>query len=123
MQSGQSANFQHMLDEKAKHIAFIIAQAKARGVKTLEPTAQAEKEGVDTIVKLAVGRQPFLRECTPGYYNNEGGELDMRIARNNQYWRGPMAYIRPPRPLAGFDGTPARVWKPTLTSMPALASD
>ena len=94
MQSGQSANFQHMLDEKAKHIAFIVAEAKARGVKSLEPTAQAEKEWVDTIVKLAAGRQPFLRECTPGYYNNEGGELDLRTARNNQYWRGPMTYVR-----------------------------
>jgi len=94
IQSGQSANFQHMLDEKAKHIAFIIAEARARGINTLEPTAEAEKEWVDTIVKLAVGRQPFLKECTPGYYNNEGGELDLKIARNNQYWRGPMAYVR-----------------------------
>ena len=49
---------------------------------------------MNTIVKLAVGRQPFLQECTPGYYNNEGGELDMRVARNNQYWRGPIAFIR-----------------------------
>jgi len=94
MQSGQSANFQHMLDEKAKHIAYIISEAGKRGIRTLEPTPEAEKDWVDTIVKLAVGREPFLRECTPGYYNNEGGELDMRIAKNNQYWRGPMAFIR-----------------------------
>jgi cyclohexanone monooxygenase len=94
MQSGQSANFQHMLDEKAKHIAFIIAEAGRRGVKALEPTAEAEADWVDTIVKLAVARQPFLQECTPGYYNNEGGKLDLRIAKNNQYWRGPMAFVR-----------------------------
>ncbi len=94
IQSGQSANFQHMLDEKAKHIAFIIAEALAGGVKTLEPAAQAEQDWVDTIVKLAVTRRPFLEACTPGYYNNEGRELDMRIARNNPYWRGPMAYVR-----------------------------
>jgi cyclohexanone monooxygenase len=94
LQSGQSANFQHILDEKAKHIAHIIAQARTRGIKALEPTAEAEQDWVDTIVKLAVGRQPFLQECTPGYYNNEGGELDMRVARNNQYWRGPIAFIR-----------------------------
>ena len=94
LQSGQSANFQHILDEKAKHIAHIIAQARERGIKTLEPTAEAEQDWVNTIVKLAVGRQPFLQECTPGYYNNEGGELDMRVARNNQYWRGPIAFIR-----------------------------
>ena len=94
MQSGQSANFQHMLDVKAKHIAYIVSEAGKRGVKTMEPNVAAEKEWVDTIVKLAVGRQPFLMECTPGYYNNEGGELDMRIAKNNQYWRGPMSFVR-----------------------------
>ncbi len=90
LQSGQSANFQHMLDEKARHIAFILREAGARGIRTMEPSAEAEKEWVDTIVKLAVGRRAFLSECTPGYYNNEGGELDMRVAKNNQYWRGPV---------------------------------
>jgi cyclohexanone monooxygenase len=94
IQSGQSANFQHMLDEKAGHIAFIIARARELGISALEPTAEAQQDWTDTIVKLAVTRQPFLRECTPGYYNNEGGELDLKVARNNQYWRGPMAYQR-----------------------------
>ena len=94
MQSGQSANFQHMLDVKSQHIAYVLGEAKARGVKALEPSAEAEQEWVDTIVKLAIGRRTFLSECTPGYYNNEGGELDMRVAKNNQYWRGPMVYVR-----------------------------
>ncbi len=94
MQSGQSVNFQHMLDVKSKHIAYILSEAEARGVKALEPSAEAEQEWVDTIVKLAIGRRAFLSECTPGYYNNEGGELDMRVAKNNQYWRGPNVYIR-----------------------------
>jgi cyclohexanone monooxygenase len=94
MQSGQSANFQHMLDVKSQHIAYVLSEAKARGVKALEPSAEAEKDWVDTIVKLAVGRRAFLSECTPGYYNNEGGALDLRVAKNNQYWRGPMVYVR-----------------------------
>jgi len=94
MQSGQSANFQHMLDVKTRHIAGIVRDANAAGVKTLEPTAEAEKEWVDMIVKLAIGRRAFLSECTPGYYNNEGGALDMRIAKNNQYWRGPVQFVR-----------------------------
>lgn len=94
MQSGQSANFQHMLDVKSQHIAYVLSEAKARGVKALEPSAEAEQDWVDTIVKLAVGRRAFLSECTPGYYNNEGGALDLRVAKNNQYWRGPMVYVR-----------------------------
>jgi cyclohexanone monooxygenase len=60
MQSGQSANFQHMLDVKTRHIAGIVRAANAAGIRTLEPTAEAEKEWVDTIVRLAVGRRAFL---------------------------------------------------------------
>lgn len=54
----------------------------------------AEEARVDAIVKLAVGREPFPRECTPGSHNNEGREPDMRVAKTNQYWRGPMTFIR-----------------------------
>jgi cyclohexanone monooxygenase len=94
MQSGQSANFQHMLDEKARHIAYVLGEMKARGVRSFEPSAQAEQAWVDTVVKYAIGRRAYLSECTPGYYNNEGGELDMRVAKNNQYWRGPVVFVK-----------------------------
>ena len=94
IQSGQSANFQHMLDVKAQHIAFIIAQARARAVRGVEPTEEAEADWVATIVKFAQSRKAYLAECTPGYYNNEGAELDDRVVRNNQYWRGPVAFSK-----------------------------
>ena len=92
-QSGQSANFQHMLDEQSHHIAYVLSQARTRGARTIEAGAQAEGAWVDTIVQLARTRQKFLLECTPGYYNNEG-RPDARMERNSQYWRGPMAFIR-----------------------------
>ena len=60
----------------------------------MQPTAEAEADWVDTIVKLSVMRERFLEECTPGYYNNEGGELDLRTAKNNQYWRGPVTFVK-----------------------------
>jgi cyclohexanone monooxygenase len=66
----------------------------AQGVRTFEPSEEAEREWVDTVVRLAIGRRAFLAECTPGYYNNEGGELDARIAKNNQYWRGPVQFVK-----------------------------
>ncbi len=92
-QSGQSANFQHMLDEQSRHIGHILGEVKARGVRTLEASAEAEEKWVDTIVKLARTRHDFLAACTPGYYNNEGNP-DARTERNNQFWRGPMVFIR-----------------------------
>ncbi len=92
-QSGQSANFQHMLDEQSRHIAYIMKEAKARKLRTLEASAEAEADWVETIVRLSRARQPFLNECTPGYYNNEG-KPNERTARNSQFWRGPMVFIR-----------------------------
>jgi len=92
-QSGQSANFQHMLDEQSRHIGHIMGEVKARRVNTLEASADAEAAWVDTIVKLARGRRDFLAACTPGYYNNEGAP-DARTERNSQFWRGPMVFIR-----------------------------
>jgi cyclohexanone monooxygenase len=92
-QSGQSANFQHMLDEQSRHIAYVMQALKARDARTVEADEQAEAQWVDTIVTLARTRQAFLNECTPGYYNNEG-KPDARMERNSQYWRGPMAFIR-----------------------------
>ena len=92
-QSGQSANFQHMLDEQSRHIGHILGEVKARRVCTLEASADAEAKWVDTIVKLARTRHDFLAACTPGYYNNEGNP-DARTERNNQFWRGPMVFIR-----------------------------
>ena len=92
-QSGQSANFQHMLDEQSRHIAHILGEVQARGLRTLEASAQAEADWVATILKYARGRRTFLAECTPGYYNNEG-QPDERSERNSQFWRGPTAFIR-----------------------------
>ncbi|MEN9316746.1 MAG: hypothetical protein RIS35_3139 [Pseudomonadota bacterium] len=92
-QSGQSANFQHMLDEQSHHIAYVLGKAAERGARTIEASADAEARWVETIVQLARTRQKFLLECTPGYYNNEG-RPNARMERNSQYWRGPMAFIR-----------------------------
>ncbi len=93
VQAGQSANFPHIIDEQSRHIAYVIAEARKRGARTLEPTLQAENAWVDEVVKAALGRQSYLAECTPGYYNNEG-VFDPIAARNSQYWRGPVAFLR-----------------------------
>ena len=73
-QGGFTANFPHLLDESAVHQAHIIAYALAEGYKTVEVTAAAEEEWVNTIVGFKGGPLGGLggADCTPGYYNNEG---------------------------------------------------
>jgi cyclohexanone monooxygenase len=73
-QNGLSVNMTAMFDDQARHIAYIIAEARKRGAVTVEPTAEAEEAWVETIRSVAILNRDFQNACTPGYYNNEGGE-------------------------------------------------
>ena len=93
VQSGFSANFPHMINEQSKHIAYLVRNAVDRQARTVEPSQEAEDAWVDTIVKLAVMREQFLKECTPGYYNNEGQPETMTV-KNSSYGAGPVAFTK-----------------------------
>jgi cyclohexanone monooxygenase len=70
-----SANFTSMLDDQTRHIAYIIKEVMRRGAATVEATPEAQDQWVATIRELAVSVGNFWIECTPGYYNNEGGPM------------------------------------------------
>jgi cyclohexanone monooxygenase len=92
-QSGFTVNFPHMLNEQARHIAWIVAQCQARQVRTIEASEEAEEAWVKTIVSLAVMREKFAAECTPGYYNNEG-QPNPKAVQNGFYGAGPIAFVK-----------------------------
>lgn len=92
-QSGFTANYPHMLNEQAKHIAYILSKCQERGATRLEVTPQAEQAWVDEMLASAVLRQKFLEECTPGYYNNEGKPAAIAV-RNGSYGKGPIAFVK-----------------------------
>ncbi|MDR3513246.1 MAG: NAD(P)/FAD-dependent oxidoreductase [Caulobacteraceae bacterium] len=92
-QSGFTANYPHMLNEQAKHLAYVIRQAIDRQARTIEASQAAEADWVETIERLAVMRQRYLEECTPGYYNNEGKPSQVAV-RNGPYGAGPVAFVQ-----------------------------
>jgi cyclohexanone monooxygenase len=92
-QSGFTANFPHMINEQSKHIAYVLKHAVDRQVRTLEPTAEAEAAWVQTIIDLSLMREAFLKECTPGYYNNEG-KPEVIAKQNGSYGAGPVAFVK-----------------------------
>jgi cation diffusion facilitator CzcD-associated flavoprotein CzcO len=94
VQAALSPNFLHVTGEQATHLAYVISEAQKRGLATLEPTADAEEKWVETIVSLAKLREPFLKECTPGYYNNEGLPADHRTAKGATYGAGSPAFFK-----------------------------
>jgi cation diffusion facilitator CzcD-associated flavoprotein CzcO len=93
VQSGFSVNFPHMLDEQARHLAYILKEAQQRKASVIETTIEAEAEWVRTIETLARNNLEFLEACTPGYYNNEGRPHE-RSVRNTSYGAGPVAFIK-----------------------------
>ncbi|MBP2450255.1 flavin-containing monooxygenase [Mycolicibacterium lutetiense] len=72
IQGGVSANTTAMFEQQAKHIAYIIAEAQARGATTVEPSQEGQDHWVSTVRELAMDNSAFELSCTPGYYNNEG---------------------------------------------------
>ncbi|MEV0848688.1 NAD(P)/FAD-dependent oxidoreductase [Streptomyces sp. NPDC049954] len=90
LQNASSVNFLHVLDEQATHVAEIVAAARKRGARYVEPTREAQDAWVATIEEKAADLHAFQAECTPGYYNNEG----MPRRRANGYGDGPIAFHR-----------------------------
>ena len=72
-QTGVTPNATHMLSEQAGHLAYIVKQGIARGATTVEVTQEAEDEWCNICNSYGDKTERLLAECTPGYYNNEGG--------------------------------------------------
>jgi cyclohexanone monooxygenase len=72
-QVGISANIAANYELQGEHIAYIIAEAIARGATTVEPTQRAQDDWCTAIEETAIDNSAFDSQCTPGYYNNEGG--------------------------------------------------
>ncbi|BCS26830.1 flavin-containing monooxygenase [Aspergillus puulaauensis] len=127
-QSAVAPNFTHMLNEQAKHIAFVVSESLKKGATTIEPSAEAEEEWVQTIIRLGKLREDFLRECTPSYYNDEG-IISEKTLKTGRYGLGSPAFIqllddwRKAGSLSGLelDGQPVRHSDESISKAPSAA--
>jgi cation diffusion facilitator CzcD-associated flavoprotein CzcO len=88
LQNASAVNYVHVLDEQAVHVAEVLAEARKRRARYVEPTAEAEAAWGATIREKAASLYKFQAECTPGYYNNEG----MPREHSQSYGDGPIAF-------------------------------
>jgi cation diffusion facilitator CzcD-associated flavoprotein CzcO len=88
LQNANSVNYVHILDEQATHVAAIVAAARERGARCVEPTLEAQDAWLTTLRENAPDLYAFRAACTPGYYNNEGKPH----AHNEAYADGPVAF-------------------------------
>ena len=62
-------------NNQGRHIAWIIGRALACGATAVEPSLEAQNAYVDHVREVSIDTSAFIRECTPGYFNNEGQEV------------------------------------------------
>ncbi len=92
IQSGLTANYPHALAEQGVHAAYILAEARKRGVTRIEATVDAEEAWTEQILEAVLDRRKFQEECTPGYYNLEG-KPDPAAASFAAYGKGSNAFF------------------------------
>ncbi|MCI2416822.1 hypothetical protein MOQ72_05245 [Saccharopolyspora sp. K220] len=68
--------------------AEVVAAARERQARYIEPTAEAEADWIATIRAKERYNKRFLGECTPSYYSNEGKPNE----RSESYGGGPIEF-------------------------------
>jgi cyclohexanone monooxygenase len=87
------SNIPHNFVEAAGAISAIVKHALAEGSEQVEVTAGAEQAWVD-ILDNGIGSFLGSPDCTPSYYNNEGGPIGRGERLNGSgYPQGAVAYF------------------------------
>jgi cation diffusion facilitator CzcD-associated flavoprotein CzcO len=90
-QAGLNATNSATFISQGRHIGYIAAEALKRGARTVEPSIEAQEAWVRHIHETAIDVSQFARECTPGYFNNEG-EKNLRWYLGEPYGPGFYAF-------------------------------
>ncbi len=92
-QAGFTANYPHMLNEQAKHVAYMIRTGVDRDLRSIEVSEAGEEGWVQQCLDKARDTRDFFESCTPGYYNNEGRVSEVS-AQNGFYGGGSIEFIK-----------------------------
>jgi cyclohexanone monooxygenase len=72
IQGGLNASTTEQFNRQCEHIAHIVGETQARGLKCVEPSQEAQDAYVRHFREIEVDTSQLLAECTPSYYSNEG---------------------------------------------------
>jgi cyclohexanone monooxygenase len=93
-QTAVTVNVPHALNEQARHVTYILDEARRRGACVVEATPDAEQAWVEEMRDKARLGVKFYAACTPGYYNNEGKLGNPYGFFAGMYGAGPVAFFR-----------------------------
>jgi cation diffusion facilitator CzcD-associated flavoprotein CzcO len=92
-QTAVTVSVPHALNEQARHVVYLLDQARQRGAHTIEATFEAEQWWLTEMRDKARLGVKFYSECTPGYYNNEGKLGNPNGFFSGSYGAGPIPFI------------------------------
>jgi len=75
-QNANATNFCFILDEQARHAAYIIGEVRNRGASAVEPDERTVRAYLDEVRPMSVSQARFWVDCTPSYFNGEGDNDD-----------------------------------------------
>ena len=113
-QAGITWSITFMNRRQAEHFAALVKRCLDTGTD-FDVTPEAEQAWLEVLADKAMKDDTFLRECTPGYYNNEGKDQRDSIWLSN-YGGGPFEYMEVLRDWIGSDAAVKR----DLALTPAL---
>ena len=93
-QSAVTVNVPMALNEQARHVTYILNEAKRRGGTLVEATVEGEEAWVREMASKAKLGEKFRAECTPGYYNNEGKTGNPNGFFSGSYGAGPIKFFQ-----------------------------
>jgi cyclohexanone monooxygenase len=79
-------------ETQARYITRILSRAFKENAAVVEPTEEAVKGYVAHFHEAALDNIEFYRQCTPGYYNNEGEPSKYKGYLSQRYGGGLAKY-------------------------------
>ncbi len=92
-QTAVTVNVPHTLNEQARHIAYILSEARTRAKTVVDVMPDAEQAYVEEAQATTRQGLRFYAECTPGYYNSEGRPGNRNGFFTDMYGAGPIAFF------------------------------
>ena len=92
-QAAVTWNITFMMRRQSEHFAAVVKKCLDGNIKSFDPKPEAEDKWIAQVKsKMSADYQAFLRDCTPGYYNNEGKNQTDSIFLAT-YGGGPFEYM------------------------------
>ena len=91
-QAGITWSITFMNRRQAEHFAAVVKRCLDEDIEAFDVKPDAEQRWLDVLQEKSVKDTTFLKECTPGYYNNEGKNERDSIWLSN-YGGGPFEYM------------------------------